>query len=98
MTMSRIAITESQPIHYQDATALAALIRARQLSSRDVVQAHLDRIDAVNPKINGIVTLMADGALKGADAADKAVASGADLGPLHGFRSRSRIRSIPPGC
>ncbi len=84
MTMSRIAITESQPIHYQDATALAALIRARQLSSRDVVQAHLDRIDAVNPKINGIVTLMADGALKGADAADKAVASGADLGPLHG--------------
>ena len=46
MTMSRTPITGSQPIHYQDATTLAALIRARQLSSREVVQAHLDRIGA----------------------------------------------------
>jgi aspartyl-tRNA(Asn)/glutamyl-tRNA(Gln) amidotransferase subunit A len=38
----------------------------------------------VNPKINAVVTLMAEDALKGADAADKAVASGAPLGPLHG--------------
>jgi aspartyl-tRNA(Asn)/glutamyl-tRNA(Gln) amidotransferase subunit A len=67
-----------------DATALAALIRTKQVSSREVVQAHLNRIIAVNPKINAIVTLMADDALKGADAADKAVARGAELGPLHG--------------
>jgi aspartyl-tRNA(Asn)/glutamyl-tRNA(Gln) amidotransferase subunit A len=71
-------------IHYLDATTLATLIRTKQLSSREVVQAHLDRIRAVNPKINAIVTLMADDALKGADAADKAVANGAELGPLHG--------------
>jgi aspartyl-tRNA(Asn)/glutamyl-tRNA(Gln) amidotransferase subunit A len=63
---------------------LAALIRTKQLSSREVVQAHLDRNSDVNPKINAIVTLMANAALKGADAADKAVSSGADLGPLHG--------------
>ena len=72
------------PIFYKDASELARLIRTRQLSSREVVQAHLERIDAVNPKINALVTLMADAALKGADAADQAVASGLDLGPLHG--------------
>jgi aspartyl-tRNA(Asn)/glutamyl-tRNA(Gln) amidotransferase subunit A len=71
-------------IHYQDATRLAELIRTRQLSSREVVQAHLDRISAVNPQINAVVTLMAETALTSADAADKAVASGAPLGPRHG--------------
>ena len=72
------------PIHYLDATALAALIRSRQMSSREVVQAHLDRINAVNPQINAIVTLVAEDALRAADAADQAVAGGAPLGPLHG--------------
>ena len=72
------------PIHYLEATTLAALIRTRQLSSREVVQAHLDRTAAVNPKINAVVTLMGEAALQAADAADKAVASGAELGPLHG--------------
>ncbi len=33
----------THPIHYLDATTLAALIRKRQLSSREVVRAHLDR-------------------------------------------------------
>src|ERR1700731_4051273 len=77
-------ITDVNTIHYQEATALAALIRTKQLSSREVVQAHLDRIQAVNPKINAVVTLIAEQALTSADAADKAVANGAPLGPLHG--------------
>jgi aspartyl-tRNA(Asn)/glutamyl-tRNA(Gln) amidotransferase subunit A len=77
-------MADTNPIYYQDATALAALIRTRQLSSREVVQAHLDRISAVNPQINAVVTLIAEDALKGADIADKAVADGAALGPLHG--------------
>jgi aspartyl-tRNA(Asn)/glutamyl-tRNA(Gln) amidotransferase subunit A len=76
--------TEMGPIYYLDATKLATLIRTKQSSSREVVQAHLDRISAVNPEINAIVTLMADDALKGADAADKAIASGAELGQFHG--------------
>ncbi len=71
-------------IYYKDATELASLIRTKQLSSREVVQAHLNRISRINPKINAIVTLMAEDALKGADAADRAVNSGAELGPLHG--------------
>jgi aspartyl-tRNA(Asn)/glutamyl-tRNA(Gln) amidotransferase subunit A len=78
------AAQDTNAIYYKDATELAALIRTKQLSSREVVQAHLDRISAINPKINAIVTLLADDALEGADAADKAVMSGAEIGPLHG--------------
>ena len=48
-----------------------------------MVQAHLDRIEAANSKLNAIVTL-ADGALDAARAADEALASGAEVGPLHG--------------
>ena len=77
-------ITDTSAIHYQEATALAALIRTKQLSSREVVQAHLDRVHAVNPQINAVVTLMAEQALASADAADRAVTSGAPLGALHG--------------
>jgi len=72
------------PLHYLDAATLAALIRAKQVSPREVVQTHLDRISAVNPMINAIVTLMADDALKAADAAELAVMNGEPLGPLHG--------------
>jgi aspartyl-tRNA(Asn)/glutamyl-tRNA(Gln) amidotransferase subunit A len=82
--MAQTSTSPNGPIYYLDATDLAALIRSKQLSSREVIQSHLDRISAVNPKINAIVTLMADAALKGADAADKAIANGAELGPLHG--------------
>jgi Asp-tRNA(Asn)/Glu-tRNA(Gln) amidotransferase A subunit family amidase len=49
-------MADTSAIHYQGATALAALIRTKQLSLREVVQAHLDRIQAVNPKINAVVT------------------------------------------
>jgi len=66
------------------ATALAQSIRDKELSSREVVQTHLDRIDAVNGQVNAITVVMADEALALADAADRAVANGDDLGPLHG--------------
>ncbi|WP_326558990.1 amidase [Micromonospora sp. NBC_01796] len=66
-----------------DATELAELIRTGRASSVEVVQAHLDRIKATNPKINAVVTL-ADGALDAARAADEELASGAEVGPLHG--------------
>jgi amidase len=67
------------------ATELARLIRARQLSSREVVAAHLARIDAINPKVNAIVTLAADRAMDDARAADDHVARGAAVGLLHGL-------------
>jgi aspartyl-tRNA(Asn)/glutamyl-tRNA(Gln) amidotransferase subunit A len=70
-------------IIYYDATKLAELIRTRELSPVEVVQAHLDRIEAVNPKLNAIVTV-ADDALEAAKAAETAVMAGDELGPLHG--------------
>ena len=67
-----------------DATELAELIRSRKVSSFDIVQAHLERIAAVDPKTNAIVTLN-NNALEAAKAADAAVLSGEEsLGPLHG--------------
>jgi amidase len=72
-------------LHYTDATRLAELIRRREVSSREVVQAHLDRIAAHNDRINAVVTLDAEGALAAADRADEQVGSGAGLGPLHGL-------------
>jgi aspartyl-tRNA(Asn)/glutamyl-tRNA(Gln) amidotransferase subunit A len=79
-------------IIYFDATKLAKLIRTREISPVEVVQAYLDRIEAVNPKINAIVTV-ADGALEAARAAEAAVLAGAELGPLHGvpFTSKDSI-------
>jgi aspartyl-tRNA(Asn)/glutamyl-tRNA(Gln) amidotransferase subunit A len=73
----------SNELFYQDATKLAELIRTKEVSPVEVVQAHIDRIAAVNPKVNAIVTI-ADDALKAAKAAEAAVLSGAELGPLHG--------------
>jgi aspartyl-tRNA(Asn)/glutamyl-tRNA(Gln) amidotransferase subunit A len=70
-------------IFYSDATRLAELIRNREISPVEVVQAHLDRIEAVNPKINAIVSV-AEGALEAAKAAESAVLAGENLGPLHG--------------
>ncbi|MYS21847.1 aspartyl-tRNA(Asn)/glutamyl-tRNA(Gln) amidotransferase subunit A [Streptomyces sp. DvalAA-14] len=68
---------------YSDATELAELIRTRKVSSVEVVQAHLDRIEALNPRLNAVVTL-ADGSLEAARAADEELAAGGDVGPLHG--------------
>src|ERR1700732_2545633 len=70
-------------IIYYDATKLAELIRNREISPVEVVQAHLDRIEAINPKLNAIVTV-ADGALEAARAAEAAVLAGDEFGPLHG--------------
>ncbi|WP_267419238.1 MULTISPECIES: amidase [unclassified Curtobacterium] len=70
-------------ITYLDATELAARIASGDLTSVQVVQAHLDRIAAVDPAINAIVTLN-DHALAEAQAADDALAAGDEVGPLHG--------------
>jgi aspartyl-tRNA(Asn)/glutamyl-tRNA(Gln) amidotransferase subunit A len=66
-----------------DASKLAELIRTREVSPVEVVQAHLDRIDGVDRKINAIVTV-ADDAIEAAKAAEAAVMAGRELGPLHG--------------
>lgn len=68
----------------RSATDLARLIASREASSREVVDAHLARIEAVNPKLNAVVRVLAEEARAGAAAADRAIAAGEPLGPLHG--------------
>ncbi|WP_415973829.1 amidase [Rhodococcus sp. 077-4] len=70
-------------IHYSDATTLAELIRTGQVTSVEVVRAHLDRIAKIDPALNAIVTVN-DNALAEAKAADDALAAGTEIGPLHG--------------
>ena len=70
-------------ILFLDATRLAELIRTREVSPVEVVRAHLDRIEAVNGKVNAIVTV-ADGAIEAAKVAEASVLAGEALGPLHG--------------
>ena len=69
---------------YASATALAAAIRARKLSSLEVVQACLRRIEEVNPQLNAVVQLAAHTAQEQARKADAALARGEIGGPLHG--------------
>src|SRR4051794_31242156 len=63
---------------------LAAQIRAGKLSSRDAVEAHIRRIEEVNPRLNALVVELFDQARAAALAADEAQARGEHLGPLHG--------------
>ena len=74
----------SNDLWRKGALELAGLIASKEVSSREVVQAHLDRIDAVNPRLNAVARRLDESALVAADAADRAVASGAALGALHG--------------
>ncbi|WP_231459964.1 amidase [Pedobacter sp. Leaf132] len=76
-------ISKTDPIYYQDASSLAELIRSRELSPVEVVKAHLERIEALNPDINAIVTV-AGTALQVAKDAEVAIMRGDKIGPLHG--------------
>ncbi|MBV8746380.1 MAG: amidase, partial [Xanthobacteraceae bacterium] len=69
----------------KSATELAALIRSRRLSPRELLDAHLEVIERVNPKLNAVVTLAAEHARDAAHAAEAAVMRGEQLGLLHGL-------------
>ena len=72
------------PLHYSSASALAAGIREGRISSSEVVEACLARIEQVNPALNAVVQLRAEEARADAIRADEAQASGESWGPLHG--------------
>jgi amidase len=69
----------------RSAVELAAAMRTREVSAREVLGAHLARIAETNPAINAIVTLEPERALAQAGAADEAMARGEPVGPLHGL-------------
>jgi amidase len=66
------------------ALGLARLIREKTLSVREVVQMHLERLDAVNPGLNAVVQFDPAGSLLAADRADALLREGHPVGPLHG--------------
>src|SRR5439155_19588607 len=67
-----------------DAADLAQAIRTRAISAREAVSAALDRLAAVNPRINAVVETLGDEALAAAGEADEQVRRGEPLGPPHG--------------
>ena len=69
----------------KSATQLAELIRNREVSPVEVLQAYLDRINEINPKLNAIVTLASD-AMEKAREAEDAVARGSFMVPYTGYR------------
>jgi amidase len=67
------------------AVELARRLARKEVSARDVMRAHLTQIERVNPKVNAIVTLVADQAMASAAKADEAVMRRDPIGALHGL-------------
>ncbi|HET6885042.1 MAG TPA: amidase family protein, partial [Rubrobacteraceae bacterium] len=72
-------------ICFLSATELVRLVRAKELSVREMVESHLARIERFNPEVNAVVTLTAEQAMDRAQAADDALARGEEVGPLVGL-------------
>ena len=71
---------------FMSARELATLVHSRKLSAREVMAAHLGRINRLNPKINAIVAKLDDDkCLALADEADRRIARRERVGPLHGI-------------
>ena len=76
----------SSDICFTSARELARLIRTHEMSAREVMSAFLAQIERLNPKINAIVAKLADDqCLALADQADRQLARGDTVGPLHGL-------------
>ena len=78
-------MTTNSEICFFTATELARLIRAKEISAREVVEAHLAQIDRVDPKVNAVVTVHPEQAVDAAKAADEALTRDQEVGPLHGL-------------
>lgn len=76
---------------------LAWGIRTRRVSSREAVESCLSRIEEVNPRLNALVEVSLEEALDMADAADRAVGGGGELGPLHGVPVSIKVNSDQAG-
>jgi amidase len=80
------------------ATEMTARVVSREVSSRELVESCLQRLDAVNPHVNAIVDVLAESALAAASAADAALQRGERLGPLHGVPVTVKVNVDMAGC
>jgi amidase len=69
---------------FQPATAVARMLSDKEISSRELTELLLSRIERVDPTLNAVVELRREAALREAAAADEATARGVRAGPLHG--------------
>ena len=69
---------------FASATSLADAIRRKEVSSAEVIDAHLAQIERENPRLNAVVHVLSDSARAAAAKADKAIAAGEAAGPFHG--------------
>ena len=84
-------------ICFLPATELVRLVRAKELSVREVMEAHLARIERFNGQVNAIVTLTAERAMDQARAADDALARGEEPGPLAGLPVAHKDLAVTKG-
>jgi amidase len=81
------------------ATEMARLVRERDLSPVELVEAHLARIEALNPRLNAFVAIDAEGARAAAHRAESAARHGGPIGPLHGvplsMKSTVEVAGMP---
>jgi len=70
---------------YSTAREMAAAVAGKEISARELLDLHLDRIAAVNPAVNAVVSLDEERARAGAAEADERLARGEEVGPLHGL-------------
>jgi len=75
----------SEKIAFASIDTLGRMLRAKQFSSVELTTLYLKRLQTFGPRLNSVVTIMADHALAQAAAADKELATGKDRGPLHGI-------------
>ena len=68
----------------QSAESMAEQIRKKELSPVELIEAHLSRIEKLNPTLNAFVQIDGEGARRQARAAEEAAVRGQELGPLHG--------------
>ncbi len=90
-------MTSTGEICFMTAAEQVRLIRAREFSALEVLEAHLQQIDRVNPKVNAIVTLLPDQARAAAKAVDAALARGEDPGPLAGLPVAHKDLAVTKG-
>jgi amidase len=81
-----------------DAVRLAHAIRTRVVSSKEAVVACLSRLEAINPRVNAIVETLAEEAFTLAEGADRELAKGNPIGPLHGVPFTTKINTDQRGC
>jgi amidase len=79
---------------------IAEAIRRREVSPVEVLDAYVDRIESLNPSLNALVVPRLERAAEEAQAAERAVGSGQDLGPLHGvpFTVKEAIEVAGMAC